>query len=134
MPASQPGAPSSPASSLAYRSVRYWTVDEARAALPRVRALVEAVRRAALVGARVNSNGHGPRPGDDVQAALAELAADDIVVRDPATGLIDFPALGDDGVVYFLCYRLDEDGLDWWHLPEEGFAGRKPLPRRPEAS
>lgn len=114
--------------------MRYWTVDEARAALPRVRELLQVVRRAALVGARVNGNGHGPRAGDDAQAALAELAADDIVVRDPTTGLIDFPALGDDGVVYLLCYRLDEDALDWWHLPEEGFAGRKPLPRRPEES
>lgn len=84
------------------------------------------------MSARVNGNGHGPQPGEDVRAALAELAADDIVVRDPAAGLIDFPALGDDGVVYFLCYRIDEDALDWWHLPEEGFAGRKPLPRRPE--
>ena len=111
--------------------MRYWTVDEARAALPRVRELVQLVRRAALVGARVNGNGHGPRPAADVRAALEELAADDIVVRDPATGLIDFPALGDDGVVYFLCWRLDEDDLVWWHLPEEGFAGRKPLPRDP---
>jgi hypothetical protein len=111
--------------------MRYWTVEEARAALPRVRELVQVVRRAALVGARVNGNGHGPPAEDDVRAALDALGADGIVVRDPSVGLIDFPALGDDGVVYFLCYRLDDDDLGWWHLPDEGFAGRKPLPREP---
>jgi hypothetical protein len=111
--------------------VRYWTVEEARAALPRVRELVQVVHRAALVGGRVKGNGHGPPPADDAQAALDELVADGIVVRDPATGLIDFPALGDDGVEYCLCYRVDEDDLAWWHLPDEGFAGRKPLPRSP---
>lgn len=112
--------------------MRYWTIEEAKAFLPRVRELVTVVRRAALVAARANGNGGGgPRPGDDVQEALAELAAGDIVVRDPAAGLIDFPALGEDGVLYLLCYRIDEDDLGWWHLPEEGFAGRKPLPREP---
>ena len=109
--------------------MRHWSVEEARAYLPRARELVAVVRRAALVAARANGNGGGPAPGDDVRVALEELAQGDIVVRDPAAGLIDFPALGDDGVVYFLCYRIDEDDLGWWHLPEEGFAGRKPLPR-----
>jgi len=33
--------------------------------------------------------------------------------------------------VYLLCWRDPEADLTWWHLPEEGFAGRKPLPRDP---
>ncbi|MDQ3757375.1 MAG: DUF2203 domain-containing protein [Actinomycetota bacterium] len=111
--------------------MRYWTVEEARAELPRVRELVQVLRRAALVGARVNGNGHGPPSTEAVEAAVAELAAGDIVVRDPSVGLIDFPARGDDGVMYFLCYRLDDDDLAWWHLPDEGSPGRKPLPREP---
>jgi hypothetical protein len=48
------------------------------------------------------------------------------------TGLLDFHAKGSDGVVYFLCWRLDEEDLGFWHLPSEGFPGRKPLPRDPE--
>jgi hypothetical protein len=46
--------------------------------------------------------------------------------------LVDFPARGEDGVVYLLCYRLDEPDLEWWHRPEDGFAGRRRLPRDPE--
>jgi hypothetical protein len=108
--------------------VRFWTVDEARAYLPRLRELVRAVQGAAVAVAHARSNGHGP-VGTDVTDAMAELEAGDIVLRDPVTGLIDFHAQGDDGVVYLLCWRADEDDLAWWHLPEEGFAGRKPLPR-----
>ena len=108
--------------------MRYWTVEEARAYLPRLRELVERVREASLAVARARTNGHGPAT-DDVRDALAELAENDIVLRDPAAGLVDFHARGTDGVVYLLCWRLDEPDLAWWHLPEDGFAGRKPLPR-----
>lgn len=111
--------------------MRYWTVEEARRYLPRLRHLVEVVRNAATLAAVSRSNGHGRPPGEDPRAALTELEQGDIIVRDPATGLVDFHALGPDGVVYLLCYRLDEDDLDWWHLPEEGFPGRKRLPREP---
>ncbi|HVM02396.1 MAG TPA: DUF2203 family protein [Acidimicrobiales bacterium] len=111
--------------------MRYWTEEEARRYLPRLRHLVEVVRAAATLALASRGNGHGSPPADDPRAALAELEAGDIIVRDPSTGLVDFHALGSDGVVYLLCYRLDEDDLGWWHLPEEGFAGRKPLPRRP---
>lgn len=110
--------------------MRYWTVDEARAYLPHLRELVERVRDATLARARVAGNGHGGGPAG-AREALDELAEGDIVLRDPATGLIDFHALGADGVVYFLCWRVDEDELAWWHLPEEGYAGRKSLPRDP---
>lgn len=133
MPTSQPGAPSSPARTVPYRSpVRYWTEDEARAYLPRLRELVEVVRESARVQSGTVGARNGSRsPVADAAEALAELKAGDIVLRDPTTGLSDFPAMGEDGVVYFLCWRLGEDDLRWWHLPEEGFPGRKPLPRPP---
>jgi hypothetical protein len=117
-----------------FPGVRYWTVDEARAYLPRLRQLVETVRGAVSTAATAKGNGHGKAAGANpvsIRKALEEIEAGDIVMRDPSTGLIDFHAKGADGVVYFLCWRLDEDDLGWWHLPEEGFAGRKPLPREP---
>jgi len=110
--------------------MRFWTPDEARAYLPRLRELVERIREASLAVARARGNGHGPAT-DDVRDALAKLAEHDIVLRDPSVGLVDFHARGADGVVYLLCWRLDEPDLAWWHLPEDGFAGRKPLPREP---
>lgn len=109
--------------------MRYWTVEEARTYLPRLRDLVEVIQRAVALTSVARTNGHGQQPGGDARKALAELEEGSIIVRDPGSGLVDFHALGADGVVYYLCYRLDEDDLSWWHLPEEGFPGRKPLPR-----
>jgi hypothetical protein len=124
--------------------MRFWTVDEARAYLPRLRELVAVVRDTAHTARRAQGNGHGQGDTPSTPAAtvtpatvieaLEELEEGSIVVREPETGLVDFPARGEDGVVYFLCYRLGEPDLEWWHLPEDGFAGRRPLPRDPGAA
>jgi hypothetical protein len=110
--------------------VRHWTVDEARAYLPRVRELLAAIGGVAVAIARSPGNGHGPvGTGRRVRDALAELEEGDIILRDAESGLIDFHAVGEDGVEYLLCWKEPETDLEFWHLPEEGFAGRKPLPR-----
>jgi hypothetical protein len=113
--------------------VRYWTEAEAREYLPRVKELVEQLRSAARVATHAKGNGHGPQGGAtaDPVAAMAELQEHDIIVRDLESGLIDFPARGADGIVYFLCWCFDDADLAWWHLPEDGFPGRQPLPRDP---
>jgi uncharacterized protein DUF2203 len=123
---------------------RYFTEDEARAYLPRLRRLLSVVRRSADVGARAGTNGHaghnghGPAGGDeppldlDPQQAVAEIEAEGIVLRDPQRGLVDFPARHPGGRTVLLCWQLGEDDLAWWHFPEDGFAGRRPLPWPPE--
>ena len=94
---------------------RYWSEEEARAYLPRLAEVLTAFRP--------------PTHQERIEAALEELEEHDVILRDPSVGLIDFRALGPDGVEYLLCWRADEPELAFWHLPEEGFAGRKPLPR-----
>jgi hypothetical protein len=68
----------------------------------------------------------------DAQDALAEIEEKGIVLRDAERGLIDFPARHPGGREVLLCWQLGEDDLAWWHLPEDGFAGRRPLPMPPE--
>lgn len=48
------------------------------------------------------------------------------VVKDLDTGLIDFPTLFH-GVEVYLCWKLGEDGIGFWHGVDEGFRGRKPI-------
>ncbi|MFL5936511.1 MAG: DUF2203 domain-containing protein [Gaiellaceae bacterium] len=48
------------------------------------------------------------------------------IVKDPDTGLVDFPARLE-GQEVLLCWRLGEEQVAHWHGLEEGFAGRKLL-------
>jgi hypothetical protein len=57
---------------------------------------------------------------------LEGLAEQGIVLRDADSGLIDFPARRE-GRDVFLCWRLGEERVEYWHPPETGFSGRRPL-------
>jgi hypothetical protein len=48
------------------------------------------------------------------------------VVKDLDTGLIDFPTLFRGEEVY-LCWRLGEPAIEFWHGVDEGFRGRKAI-------
>jgi hypothetical protein len=63
---------------------------------------------------------------DQMQAAVARLDGWGITLRDIETGLIDFPALVE-GRQVWLCWRLGEDAVAWWHDLDTGFGGRRPL-------
>jgi hypothetical protein len=127
--------------------VRRWTLDEAIAALPevaaavgRIRALVaEAQEHAREHGGRdaapVSGNGHGPKVRVDdreLRALVTELESRGIIVRDPARGLIDFPATSPSGRTYLLCWLDGEETIEWWHWPDDGFAGRTPISEPPD--
>ncbi len=126
-----------------------WTEEEARAYLPRLRRLLASMRRVAAIAARARTNGHGGLPaaghaddeesladGDaehlDPDEALAEIETRGIILRDLERGLVDFPARHPGGRDVLLCWQLGEADLEWWHLPEEGFAGRRRLPLPPD--
>lgn len=63
---------------------------------------------------------------DQMQAAVAQIDAWGITLRDIETGLVDFPALVA-GRQVWLCWRLGEDEVGWWHEYRAGVAGRRPL-------
>jgi Uncharacterized conserved protein (DUF2203) len=118
-----------------------WSVEEADAALPRITAVVERVRSAAggardhvrATAAAGPGNGHSPARAQALAfaAAVDELAAEGIVLRDADRGLVDFPAVALDGRRYWLCWVVGEASVAWWHWPDDGFAGRKSLSERP---
>jgi hypothetical protein len=125
--------------------VRYYTHEEATAALPRVRAQVERIReliaQATAPSNAPSGNGHAPSSngqgsgdaGDaELRSLVEELQRDGIVLRDPGRGLIDFPAQSPSGRESLLCWLAGEDAIEWWHWPDAGFAGRTPLSQPPE--
>lgn len=61
-----------------------------------------------------------------MQRAVAQIDEWGISLRDISTGLIDFPALAN-GRPIWLCWRLGEGVIEWWHESNEGFEQRQPL-------
>ena len=60
------------------------------------------------------------------QSALNELEELGCVVKDPSAGLADFYSLRGSELV-FLCWKLGETRIEFWHTLEGGYAGRQPL-------
>jgi hypothetical protein len=60
--------------------------------------------------------------------ALAGFEEIGCVVKDLDIGLVDFPASFRGADVY-LCWKLGEARIEFWHGVDEGFAGRKPIGR-----
>ena len=64
-----------------------------------------------------------------VEEALEKIQSTGCVVKDLDMGLLDFPARIDNQDVY-LCWKLGEDRIRFYHSQDEGFAGRKPIDPR----
>ena len=63
---------------------------------------------------------------DELTEILGKFAEHGVQVKDPDTGLIDFPAqVG--GEPALLCWRVGEDRIEFWHTLDGGFAGRRPI-------
>jgi hypothetical protein len=133
---------------------KFFTVAEANKALPLVRAIVgDIVRQYQTVVdlkqrlsdvSRSQQRGSRRRPQPDIYAeelaqTEATLEAEEIKLREfieeleklgvelkDADGLCDFPACKDGREIY-LCWRLGEPEILFWHEIQDGYAGRQPL-------
>ncbi len=121
---------------------RHYTLEEANASLEWVAECLVGLRaardrltdsdaREALGEAAPGNGGGGPgRVVSDgflaLRAGLEALREREIVLRDLDKGLVDFPSLRGGREVY-LCWEEGEDEIGFWHEPDAGFAGRRPL-------
>ena len=128
---------------------RYFTLREARAALPAVSRDIrdavtakvryqEADQLLQTLGQRILMRGgimvdtaaaeawkvQRDSGAQTLKATLGRIEELGVLVKDLDVGLIDFPTLYRGQEVY-LCYRMDETDIDFWHGTQEGFAGRK---------
>jgi hypothetical protein len=119
---------------------RRFSVEEANELLGGLRERLERIRdmrrkllaSAEVVSDRAAGNGGGLE-GASYFEALQTLRQDveavieaGAVLRDPETGLVDFPSERE-GRRIFLCWRLGEDRVGYWHDEDSGFAGRRPV-------
>lgn len=128
---------------------RYYTLSEANGMLPQLSQLLELMQaerrqldllqgRSKVVAKKTRGNGNH-NPGEDValaqaisqveealEAAIKQLQNWGIELKDLQTGLVDFPALREGREVY-LCWKLGEAEIAFWHEIDTGFAGRQPV-------
>jgi hypothetical protein len=118
---------------------RVFTIEQARELMPEVLAHATEVvsARADLVEIQTALNQGtssllgGLPEAKALEARMSELLgwfeAQGLDLKGIAPLLLDFPArLAGDLVL--LCWLEGEQGLGWYHKPEHGFAGRRPIP------
>jgi hypothetical protein len=122
---------------------RVFTLDEARSLIPRLRRLLARVssEREAIVDLRVELDmarekaeydGGSPLGPEYLvhliafSEAVQEVESTGVHIKDFRTGLIDFP-YDLDGRIVYLCWKPDEDQINWWHETDAGFADRQLL-------
>src|SRR6476646_11866717 len=134
----------------AYQPTRLFTIDQANAMLPLVRAIttdlaslakdvVERRHRLALL-----TSGRELKTGDPYSDELAQMESElerdairlqgyvdelrelGVEPKGAVEGLVDFPSLVD-GKLVLLCWKLGEPEILYWHDLDSGFGGRQPL-------
>jgi hypothetical protein len=133
---------------------RVFTLAAANALIPRLEPLVRRLRETgqelrrhqgviAEFRARASRDG-GVMPGSqfaqakteterlagEIHEGVRQIESWGCVLKDLDLGLVDFPARRR-GQQVFLCWRLGEAEIRYWHRVEDGFAGRKPLEEDP---
>ena len=128
-------------------AMKLYTVQEANRTLPLVRRIVDdivrsyarwqaAVREFEIVAAGVRAD-HPDARAIELQTEAQRLAAEiagfvreleqlGVQFKGYDLGLVDFPSLMGNRTVY-LCWRLGEPDVQYWHELDGGYAGRQPI-------
>lgn len=127
---------------------RFFTVKEANELIPFLTKRLEHIRStyvelkttwAARVPALQEVINCGGKPVDLahfnllylLQKLSKEIGSTGCHVKDLEGGLIDFPTVWEGREVY-LCWKLGESEVNFWHEVDAGFAGRQPLKNSPD--
>jgi len=124
-----------------------FTIDQANRTLPLVRRIVadivetyerwqQEVRAFELASAGLLGEMPSPdatahereaqRLAKEISGFVAELDQLGVEFKEYDVGLVDFPSRVGDRPVY-LCWRLGEPAVQYWHETNDGFAGRQPI-------
>ncbi|MCR4339688.1 MAG: DUF2203 domain-containing protein [Gemmatimonadaceae bacterium] len=133
--------------SSAFEPARLFTLEQANRMLPLIRRIVEdivqdyarwreqvGVLEVVAAGRRGDSlpneaekvEEDAQRLAADIERYVTELRELGVDFKGFDQGLVDFPAELDGRLVY-LCWKLGEDSVEYWHDVDAGYAGRQKL-------
>lgn len=74
-----------------------------------------------------NGTGEFPPELEHLVEIMKHISSMGILIKGIENGLLDFPHLRANGEEVYLCWKLGEDQINYWHTIPEGFAGRKSI-------
>ena len=125
-----------------YLHAKHYTLEEARKELTSVHAaasrMIELKQVLDLMGWDVyrhryfggrgpNGDGTYPKEMETLVEIMKGLDERGIIVKGLDEGLIDFPHIRGNGEEVYLCWKIGEDDILYWHTIQEGFPGRKSI-------
>ncbi len=127
---------------MSHQFTKHYTRDEAQDLLPQVRAWLKQLAHLHAELAKVEGRLGGlmapscdlggglvntwVRTIADLEEVLSEFQRREIQLKNIERGLVDFPALIG-GREVFLCWEQDDEGIEFWHELDAGYAGRERL-------
>lgn len=128
---------------------RIFTLSEANRLIPQLEEHLTAVKRGKTVLIRTKDEikkasskaqfGGGSFAGPHYITALEQTSENlqaiqemGVLVKDLDIGLCDFPYLMNGRIVY-LCWKLGEAEIQWWHEVNSGYTDRQPLENEKES-
>ncbi|HEX6727983.1 MAG TPA: DUF2203 domain-containing protein [Nitrospira sp.] len=106
------------------------TVREGKTVLMRTRKEVSKASANACFGGGTPAGVSYVKSLQDISANLHAIHELGVVVKDIDLGLCDFPHIREGRVVY-LCWKLGEKEIRWWHEVTSGYKDRCPIEEDP---
>lgn len=118
---------------------KHFDLDEARELIPKLKQKLVVIRNLAFIlkskGFDIYSGKYaiGFHPGTleefpneykKIRKLIADIHGSGVEIKGIESGLVDFPAIRENGEEVFLCWKIDEKDIEFWHGIKEGFQGR----------
>lgn len=118
---------------------KHFKLEEARELIPKLKQKLIVMRNLTLllkakgfdiysgkyrVGFHPDTHEEFPPNFIKLQELINDILINGIEIKGIEEGLVDFPAIRDNGEEVFLCWKMDEDDIEFWHGIDEGFQGR----------
>ena len=119
---------------------KHFTIEEARKLVPELRDKLLEIRRITLelktIGFDIYTGKYKPGFHPDTLdeypsnylkliGTIKGITEQGIELKALEYGLVDFPSLRENGEEVFLCWKMDEDDIEYWHPIPAGFKGRE---------
>lgn len=111
---------------LEYGLMGYYSIDKAEKLIPELTRLLTEARARLLVFERGNVGNNGLSA--ELAHIIKEIESWGVIVRDIASGIVDIPALRNGEPVY-LCWKLGEKRIMYWHPLDAGLSARRVVMR-----